>query len=131
MEGCEVSAQARQRAQEGERPIRRDERTGVQALERTQPDVPMQPGPVLRRAFESIRHGTQTGCLTFDVVTGKVIEPSWGPTRTEEDARAPRKRLVHSDPPVTTWIPLFHGPVSRLLDGPVARIKAFSLSGLV
>lgn len=32
--------------------------TGVQAIERKHPDLPMQPGHVLRREFESIRHGT-------------------------------------------------------------------------
>ena len=35
--------------------------------------------------------------MNFDVVTGQVIEPSWGPTRTEEDALAHIQRLVASD----------------------------------
>lgn len=33
-----------------------DEMTGVQALERKHPDLPMQPGRVLRREFEYKRH---------------------------------------------------------------------------
>jgi len=37
------------------------------------------------------------------VVTGQVIEPSWGPTRTEEDARAHLQRLIASDPTATKW----------------------------
>jgi hypothetical protein len=37
-----------------------DEMTGVQALERAAPDVPMHPGKVARREFAYIRHGTQT-----------------------------------------------------------------------
>src|SRR6266487_2789900 len=88
VEGCEVYAQASERAKQGERSISMDELTGVQALERKHPDLPMQPGHVLRREFEYIRHGTLSWFINFDVVTGHVIEPSWGPTRNEEDALA-------------------------------------------
>jgi hypothetical protein len=52
-----------------------DERTGVQALERKHPDLPMLPGHVLRREFEYVRHGTLSWFINFDVVTGHVIEP--------------------------------------------------------
>jgi len=88
VEGCEVYASAPQRARQGERTISLDELTGVQAIERKHPDLPMQPGHVLRREFEYIRHGTLSWFINFDVVTGQVIEPSWGPTRTEEDTLA-------------------------------------------
>ncbi len=37
------------------------------------------------------------------MVTGWVIEPSWGPTRTEEDALAHLQRLVASDPYASKW----------------------------
>ncbi|HEY6410904.1 MAG TPA: transposase [Ktedonobacteraceae bacterium] len=80
-----------------------DELTGVQALERKHPDLPMQPTPVLRREFEYIGHGTLSWFLHFDVVTGHVIEPSWGPTRTEEDALAHMQRLIGSSPQATKW----------------------------
>ena len=50
-------ARARLRAEQGERTISLDELTGVQALERKHPDLPMQPDHVLRREFEYIRHG--------------------------------------------------------------------------
>jgi transposase len=103
VEGCEVYASAPQRAKQGERTISLDEMTGVQALERKHPDLPMQPGHVLRREFEYIRHGTLSWFINFDVVTGQVIEPSWGPTRTEEDCLAHLKRLVESDPYATKW----------------------------
>jgi putative transposase len=63
----------------------------------------MQPGHVLRRAFEYIRHGTLSWFINFDVVTGHVIEPSWGPTRTEEDALAHLQRPIASDPKATKW----------------------------
>ena len=94
---------ARERAKQGERTISMDELTGVQALERKHPDLPMQPGHVLRREFEYVRHGTLTWFINFDVVSGQVIEPSWGPTRTEEDGLAHLKRLVESDPTASKW----------------------------
>jgi putative transposase len=63
----------------------------------------MLPGHVLRREFEYIRHGILSWVINFDVVTGHVIEPSWGPTRTEEDALAHLQRWLASDPQATKW----------------------------
>ena len=68
---CEVYAQALERHEQGERTISTDELTGVQALERKEPGLPMQPGKVERREFEYIRHGTSAFILSRDVVTGK------------------------------------------------------------
>jgi transposase len=103
VDGCETYAHAPQRAKDGTRTISTDELTGVQALERRYPDLPMQPGHVLRREFEYIRHGTLSWFINFDVVTGHVIEPSCGPTRTEEDALAHFQRLSGSSPLTTRW----------------------------
>jgi DDE superfamily endonuclease len=96
-------ASAPQRARSGERTISIDELTGVQAIERKHPDLPMLPANVLRREFEYIRHGTLSWFINFDVVTGHVIEPSYGPTRTEEDALAHLQRLIESCPTATKW----------------------------
>jgi putative transposase len=103
VQGCQVYAQAKARAQGGERTISMDELTGVQAIERKHPDLPMQPGHVLRREFEYIRHGTLSWFINLDVVSGHVIEPSWGATRNEEDALAHLQRLIASDPQATKW----------------------------
>lgn len=103
VEGCQLYAKAAARAKEGERTISMDEMTGVQALERKHPDLPMQPGHVLRREFEYIRHGTLSWFINFDVTNGQVIVPSWGTTRTEEDCLAHIQRLVESDPKATKW----------------------------
>ena len=103
MQGCEVYAQAKERAKDGERSISMDELTGVQAIERKHPDLAMQPGRVLRREFEYIRHGTLSWFINFDVVTGYVIEPSCGPTRTEEDALAHLEHLIASDQQASKW----------------------------
>jgi transposase len=103
VEGCQVYAQAAERAKQGERSISLDELTGVQAIERRHPDLPMQAGHVLRREFEYIQHGTLSWFINFDIVTGQVLEPSWGPTRTEEDALEHLQRLIASDPTATKW----------------------------
>jgi hypothetical protein len=69
-----------------------DEMTGIQALERLHPSLPMQPGHVEREEFEYHRHGTQSLIANLDVATGQIIAPSSGPTRT-------RSRLCRSHHP--------------------------------
>jgi hypothetical protein len=73
------------RAELGERTISMDEMTGIQALERALPSLPMRPGKVERQEFEYIRHGTQTLIANFDVVTGQVLVPTIDQHRTEAD----------------------------------------------
>lgn len=75
-----------------------DEMTGVQALERAAPTLPMRPGQVERREFEYIRHGTQSLIANVQVATGRVVAPSIGPTRTEADFAAHIERTVALDP---------------------------------
>jgi hypothetical protein len=102
-EGCQVYAQAAERAKQGERTISMDELTGVQALERKHPDLPTLPGHVLRREFEYIRHGTLSWYINAGRATGQIIEPSWGLTRGEQDCLSHVKRLVESAPEVKRW----------------------------
>ena len=87
----------------GERVVSTDEMTGIQALERKHPTIPLGPGRVERREFESLRHGTRTFIANFDVARGQVIAPSMGPTRTAEDFVAHLARTVASDPEATRW----------------------------
>src|SRR5215813_13255085 len=87
----------------GERVLSTDEMTGLQALERQHPTIPMGPGRVERREFEYIRHGTLTLIAHFDVAQGHVVAPSIGPTRTEEAFVAHIARTVASDPEATRW----------------------------
>ena len=70
----------------------------IQALERIAPTKPVQPGREARREFEYSRHGTQTLICNFNVVTGQVISPSVGDTRTEEDFVKHVQRTVATDP---------------------------------
>jgi putative transposase len=80
-----------------------DEMTGIQALERKHPTIPMGPGRAERREFEDIRRGTGTLIANFDVAQGTVGAPSLGPTRTEEDFVAHIPRTVASDPTAPRW----------------------------
>ncbi len=90
-------------AAHGERILSTDELTGVQALERRHPGLPPAPGKVERREFEYVRHGTTTFIVNRDVVSGQVVAPSCGPTRTEADFLAHIRRTVATDPAATRW----------------------------
>ena len=87
----------------GERVVSTDELTGVQALERKHPGLPLAPGKVARREFEYIRHGTCAFIISRDVVTGRILVPACGPTRTEADFLAHLQALVATDPTATRW----------------------------
>lgn len=94
---------AQQRAERGEAIVSTDEMTGVQALEPKHPDLPMQPGLVLRREFEYVRHGTLSFIVSLHVGHGTVGQVSAGPTRTEDDFLAHVRRTVESDPHIVQW----------------------------
>lgn len=50
-----------------------DEKTQMQALDRTQPLLPLRPGQVERRIHDYKRHGTASLYAAFDVASGEVI----------------------------------------------------------
>ena len=77
--------------------------TGVQALERKHPGLPLRPGKVERREFEYIRHGTLAFIVNFEVATGQVGLTSVGPTRTEQDYVNHIQRTVEAEPSVSKW----------------------------
>jgi hypothetical protein len=94
---------AQQRATQGEATVSTDEMTGVQALERKHPDLPMEAGRVLRREFEYRRHGTLALIVNFHVAQGQVGQVSVGPTRTEADFTAHIRRTVEAHPAIRQW----------------------------
>lgn len=100
---CEVYLRAQERAKLGERTLSTDEMSGIQALERKYPGLPLRPGKVQRREFEYIRHGTQTLIINFDVVTGHIVSPTCGDTRTEADFLAHIQATIQSDPAAAKW----------------------------
>ena len=50
-----------------------DEKSQIQALDRSQPILPLRPGVVERRAHDYVRHGTTSLFAALDAATGKVI----------------------------------------------------------
>jgi len=50
-----------------------DEKSQIQALDRTAPLLPMRPGQIERRSHDYKRHGTTTLFAAFDVATGHVL----------------------------------------------------------
>lgn len=100
---CAVYHDAPTLATRGERVLSTDELSGVQALERKRPTLPMRPGTVEYQEFEYIRHGACAFILNRDVVSGQVVAPSVGATRTEADFLAHVQRTVASDPTVSRW----------------------------
>jgi len=102
-EVCDVYAMAPSAHENGVHIVSTDEMTGIQALERLHPSLPMEPGKPERPEFEYIRHGTQTLIANFEVATGMVITPSVGQTRTEEDFVEHIRRTIQTDPQAQ-WI---------------------------
>jgi transposase len=101
-EVCAFYHEAPAAAQQDVRTVSVDELTGVQALERAAPDLPVQPGKVARREFEYVRHGTQTVIAAFDVATGQVTA-SVGETRTEQDYANFLDSLFAAGAPTSKW----------------------------
>lgn len=100
---CQLYQNAPALAAQGERVASTDELTGVQALERLHPGLPVAPGKVERREFEYIRHGTGTFIISRDVVSGHILAPSCGTTRTEADFLAHVQGVVATEPTAARW----------------------------
>lgn len=95
-------------AERGAHTVSCDEMTGIQALERLAPDKELRPEQIARQEFEYVRHGTTTLIGNLDVVSGELIAPTLGPTRTEQDFVAHIARTVALDPG-GEWIFLVDG----------------------
>jgi transposase len=80
-----------------------DEKSQIQALNRTQPLLPLRPGQVERRTHDYERHGTTTLFAALDILTGKVIGECYPRHRAVEfrkfldeiDANVPAHLDVH------------------------------------
>jgi len=64
-----------------------DEKSQIQALNRTQPILPMRPGHTERRTADYDRHGTTTLFAALDVKTGRVIGQCYARHRAREFRR--------------------------------------------
>lgn len=99
---CETYHRAEERHRTGVETVSIDEMTGIQALQRAAPPLPMRAGKVEYREFEYIRHGTRTLIGGFHVATGEVFADI-GQTRTEEDFARYLERLFARRDPHTRW----------------------------
>ena len=99
----QVYQQAPELVAQGDQVVSTDELTGVQALERKHPNLPLRPGLVERQEFEYERHGTQSFMVNFHVATGQIGQVSWGYTRNEADFVAHIQSTVEAEPAVRQW----------------------------
>jgi len=75
----------------------------IQALDRTQPSLPLKPGRAGTMTHDYKRHGTTTLFAALDVLTGKVIGKCFARHRHDEflrflrtiDTSVPRKLQIH------------------------------------
>jgi DDE superfamily endonuclease len=119
---CAVYQAARAAPAANVRTVSIDEMTGIQALERIAPTLPMRPGQIERREFEYKRHGTQTLMACFDVSTGQV-HGTIGNTRTEADYAAFLDGVLASAPDQTHWRIVSDNPNIHLSES-VVRLVA-------
>lgn len=80
-----------------------DEMPGIQALERIEKEIPMQPSQPARIEYEYTRHGTLCLIGNWDVVRGQMLAPTIGTTRTEEDLVKHFHQLIQTDP-TASWV---------------------------
>ncbi|HVD02794.1 MAG TPA: IS630 family transposase [Candidatus Dormibacteraeota bacterium] len=105
-----------------------DEKSQIQALDRTQPLLPMRPGQVERRTHDYVRHGTTTLFAALEIATGQVTATVKPRHRHQEflaflrtlDRRIPEGLEIHvvldnlsahKTPEVERWLrrhPRFH-----------------------
>ena len=95
---CQLYHQAAELHAQGVHVISTDEKTGIQALERLHPTRPMAPGKPEAQEFEYVRHGTQALIANFEVATGRIVSPTVGDTRTEDDFVDHIRATVATDP---------------------------------
>jgi transposase len=94
---CDAYLQAGHLHEQQTHLISTDEKTGIQALERDAPTLPMRPGQVERQEHNYDRHGTLCLTANLEVATGKIIAPTIGPTRGEQDFAAHIEQTIASD----------------------------------
>ena len=97
-----------------------DEKSQIQALSRTAPNLPLRPGSPERRTHDYVRHGTTTLFAALEVATGRVTDQCFDRHRHGEFlaflklvAKAyPRRQLhvvldnygTHTHPKVKAWL---------------------------
>jgi transposase len=97
-----------------------DEKSQIQALDRTAPMLPLRPGLPASRTHDYVRHGTTTLFAALEVATGKVVDACYDRHRHQEFLRFlrqvakayPRRQLhvvvdnyaTHKHPAARAWL---------------------------
>ena len=97
-----------------------DEKTQIQALDRTQPTLPITPGKAARMTHDDKRNGTTSLYAALEIASGEVTGACYPQHRHQEflafldqsSRPTPRRRLhlvldnssTHSTPEVTRWL---------------------------
>lgn len=97
-----------------------DEKTAIQALDRTAPVLPLSPGRAERHGFEYIRHGTLSLYAAFNTKTGEVLGKT-APRHTSAEFVAFLTDLVANQPRGTE----IHVIADNLSAHKTARVTAF------
>lgn len=115
-----------------------DEKSQIQALDRTQPLLPLRPGQIERRTHDYKRHGTTSLFAALDVKTGQVIGSCQRRHRSQEfrrfldriddavpadlDVLAKRPRFqLHFTPTGASWINLVERWFAALTEKQIRR----------
>jgi transposase len=85
-----------------------DEKSQIQALERTQPGLPLRPGLPARRTHDYRRHGTTTLFAALEVATGKITADACYPRHRHQEFLAflTKVAAAHPDPAVELHVVL-------------------------
>ena len=125
-----------------------DEKSQIQALDRTQPVLPMRPGQLERRTHDYRRHGTTSLFAALEIATGKVIGQIHRRHRSLElrkfldtvDANVPEalevhlvmdNSSIHKSPMIRAWFAKrarYSASESRLLTFIATSNRLFRLS---
>jgi hypothetical protein len=103
-----------------------DEKSQIQALDRTQPQLPLAPGIPERRTHDYERHGTTTLFAALDIATGQVIGETHRRHRSSEFLQF--LRTIEANVPDDAGHPPGHGQLRHSQDaehqGWFARTRA-------
>ena len=94
---CTLYTNAQELNKKKELIISVDEMSGIQALERFYPDLPMKIGHVEKREFNYIRHGTQTLIAGLNIAKGN-ITGDCRDRRTEDDFTSFIEGIIKENP---------------------------------
>lgn len=94
---CFLYVNAIEMHQKGVHLVSVDEKTGIQAIDRAAPDLPMRPNSPEKKEHEYVRYGTQCLIANLEISTGKIIAPMVSSNRKNRDFLSNIQNLVALD----------------------------------